>query len=57
MGLNELEFTVSDFEINRVDAGGVDLNQNVVLSDLRVRRFASPHTIGATITVDEECFH
>jgi hypothetical protein len=57
MGLNELELTVSDFEINRVHAGGVDLDQYVVLPDLRVRHFASPHAIGASITIDDECFH
>ena len=57
MGLNELELTVSDFEINRVHTSGVDLDQYVVLPHFRGWHFASPHTIGTPITVYYECLH
>jgi len=35
----------------------VDLDQYVILAQLRVWHFASPYAILASITIDDECFH
>ena len=54
---NELELAVSDFRIQQVDTSGVDLDQYVILPQLGVRHVASPHTVGASVTIEDECFH
>jgi hypothetical protein len=54
---NEFELAVSDFGIQKVDAGGVNLDQNIILPQLRIRHFASPHTVGASVTIEDECLH
>jgi hypothetical protein len=36
---------------------GVDLDQYVIVPQLRVWHFASPHAIVASITTDDECLH
>jgi hypothetical protein len=35
----------------------VNLDQDVILAQLRVWHIASPHTIGASITIEDECLH
>jgi hypothetical protein len=35
----------------------VDLNQYVILPQLRVWHVASPHAIRASIPIDDECLH
>jgi hypothetical protein len=42
IGQNALELAVSDFGIEQVHAGGVDLDEDVILTQLRVRHLASP---------------
>jgi len=54
---NELELAVSDFGIQKVYASGVNLDQDVILAQLRVWHFASPHTVGASVTIEDECLH
>src|SRR5213592_2627566 len=51
------ELSVSDFGIQQVDTSGVDLDQDVILPQLRVWHFASPHAILACITIDDEGLH
>jgi len=43
--------------IERVYAGGVNLDQYVVLTRLRDRHIAGPYVILASISIDDECFH
>jgi hypothetical protein len=33
------------------------LDQNIILAQLRVWHFASPHTVGASVTIEDECLH
>ena len=40
-----------------ITAGGVDLDQDVFLPQLRVWHVASPHTVGASVTIENECLH
>ena len=68
---NELELAVSDFRIQQVDTSGVDLDQYVIqvdtsgvdldqyviLPQLGVWHVASPHTVGASVTIEDECLH
>jgi hypothetical protein len=54
---NALELAVSDFGIQKVDTSGVNLDQNIILPQLRVRHVASPHTVGASVTIEDECLH
>src|SRR5438128_11807093 len=54
---NALELAVSDFGIQKVDTSGVNLDQDVILAQLRVWHVASPHTIGASVTIEDECLH
>jgi hypothetical protein len=55
VGQKELEVAVPDPRIERVDAGGVDPDQDVVLPHLRLRRLAQPR--GALVAVNEICLH
>ena len=52
-----LELAVPDLGIQQVDTSGVNLDQDVILPQLRVRHFASPHAIGASVTIEDECLH
>src|SRR5437870_13224910 len=54
---NALELAVSDFGIQKVDTSGVDLDQYVILPQLRVWHVAGPHTVGASVTIEDECLH
>src|SRR5436309_6337115 len=54
---NELELAVSDFGIQKVYTSGVNLDQDVILPQLRVWHVASPHTVGAAVSSDAECLH
>ena len=54
---NALELAVSDFGIQKVDASGVNLDQDVILPQLRVWHVASPHAVGASVTIEDECLH
>ena len=54
---NEFELAVPDLQIQGVDAGGVDLDQDVIVPQLRDGHFARPHTVVAAITIDDECLH
>jgi hypothetical protein len=54
---NALELAVSDFGIQKVDAGGVNPDQDVILPHLRVWHLASPHAVGASVTIEDECLH
>ena len=54
---NALELAVSDFGIQKVDTSGVDLDQYVILPQLRVWRVAGPHMVGASVTIEDECLH
>src|SRR5207244_8573288 len=51
------ELSVSDFGIQQVDTSGVDLDQYVILPQLPLWHFASPHAILASITIYDECLH
>src|SRR2546423_3600995 len=51
------ELSVSDFGIQQVDTSGVDLDQDVILPQLRLWHVASPHAILASITIDDEGLH
>src|SRR5436190_313477 len=51
------ELSVSDFGIQQVDTSGVDLDQDVILPQLRVWHVASPHAILASIAIYDECLH
>src|SRR5437870_1130949 len=48
------ELSVSDFGIQQVDPSGVDLDQDVILPQLRLWHVASPQSILASITLDNE---
>ena len=54
---NALELAVSDFGIQKVDASGLNLDQNVILPQFRVWHVASPYAIGASVTIEDECLH
>ena len=54
---NALELAVSDFGIQKVDARGVNLDQDVILPQLRVWHVARPHAVGASVTIEDECLH
>ena len=54
---NALELAVSDFGIQKVDTSGVNLDQDVILAQLRVWHLAGPNAIGASITIEDECLH
>ena len=54
---NELELAVSNFGIQEVDTSGVNLDQDVILAQLRVWHLAGPHAIGASVTIEDECLH
>src|SRR5436309_14861310 len=54
---NALELAVSDFGIQKVDTSGVDLDQYVILPQLRIWHVTSPHAIGASVTIEDECLH
>ena len=54
---NELELAVSDFGIQKVYTSGMNLDQDLILPQLRVWHFASPHTVGASVTIEDECPH
>src|SRR2546428_9678302 len=54
---NALELAVSDFRIQKVDTSSVDLDQYVILPQLRIWHVASPHAIGASVTIEDECLH
>ena len=38
-------------------AGGLDLDEDVILTQLRARHLASTYTIGPSITIENECLH
>jgi hypothetical protein len=38
-------------------AGHVDLDQDVVLAQLRVWHIADPHAVGVSVTIEDECPH
>src|SRR6266700_3838596 len=54
---NLLEFPVSDLGIQKVYAGGVDLDQYVILPHFRVWHFGGPHVVAASIALYDECLH
>jgi hypothetical protein len=54
---NALELAVSDLGIQKIDTCGVYLDQYVILAQLRIRHVASPHMVGAAITIEDECLH
>src|SRR5437870_13852912 len=54
---NALELAVSDFGIQKVDTSGVDLDQYVILPQLRVWRVAGPDMVDASVTLEDECLH
>src|SRR6266702_7603383 len=54
---NELELSVSDFAIERVHAGGVNLDQYVVLAQFGDGHIAGSYAILAPISIDDECLH
>ena len=53
----DLELAVPDFRIKKIDTSGVNLDQDVILAQLRVWHLAGPHAIGASITIEDECLH
>ena len=54
---NELELSISDFQIHRIYACRVDLDQYVIVVHLRLRHFAMPHSVVVSITIENECLH
>jgi hypothetical protein len=54
---DEFQLSFPDFQVQRIDAGGVDLDQYVLVPQLRVWHFACPHNLVASITVDDDCLH
>jgi hypothetical protein len=57
IGENALELAVSDFRIQNVDTGGLDLDQDVILPQLGVWHVARTHTVGASVAIEDECLH
>jgi hypothetical protein len=54
---NHLELAGSNLGVQRVDAGGVDLDQHIILAQFRIRHFADPAALFLPITFDDECLH
>ena len=54
---NPLELAVSEFGIQSVDTSGVHLDEDVILTHLRVRHCASPDTVGTSVTIEDEGLH
>jgi hypothetical protein len=54
---NQLEFPASDLGIQKVHASGVNLDQDVILPQIRIWHFGSPETVGASVTIKDECLH
>ena len=54
---NALELAVSDLGIQKIDTSGVNLDQDVILAQFRVWHVASPQTVGASVTIEDECLH
>jgi hypothetical protein len=54
---NALELAVPDFGIQKVDASRVNLDQDVILSQLRIWHVTSPYAIGASVTIEDDCLH
>jgi hypothetical protein len=52
-----LELAVSDFGIQKRHTSGVNLDQGIILPKLRVWHVASPHAVGASVTIEDECLH
>ena len=52
-----LELPVSDFGIEQAHAGGMNVHEDIVLSQLRFRHFPRPYAIGVAIPVEDECLH
>jgi hypothetical protein len=48
---NEFELTGSDLRVQYVHSGGMDLDQYVILSQLRFRHFADPSTIFGFVAI------
>ena len=48
---------VPDLGIQKVDTSGVDLDQDVILRQLRVWHVANSDTIGTSVTIEDECLH
>src|SRR5436309_15339385 len=54
---NALELAVSDFRIQKVDTSSVDLDQYVILPQLRIWHVISPDAVGASVAIEDECLH
>ena len=54
---DEFELAASDLGIQQVHASGVDLDQNIIVPQLRVWHFADPYADLASIAIEDECFH
>ena len=54
---DELHLSVSRFDVQRVHASSVDLNQHVVVPDRRDRHLGGPYGVVASVAVDDECPH
>ena len=52
-----LELAVSDFGIHGVHTSGVNLDEDLILPRFRIWHVASPHAIGASVTIEDECLH
>ena len=52
-----LDLAVPDFGVQRIDARGVDLNQHVVIPQLRVRHLDGVNVVVAAVAIDRECLH
>ena len=53
----DFEFSVRDLCIEEIDAGSVDLDEYVVVPDLRLRHVDDPAAVLALVTIDREGFH
>ena len=53
----DFEFSVRDLCIEEIDAGRVDLDEYVVVPDLRLRHVDDPAAVLALVTIDGEGFH
>jgi hypothetical protein len=57
VGQKRFEFSVADLQIQRVDAGGVDLHQDVVVAQGGPGSFNGGDVVGLAVAVQRERFH
>src|SRR5688572_6569741 len=57
IGQDALEFSVPELGIQRIQAGGMDLDQDVIVPHVRLRHVTEPPTVLALVAIDDESLH